>query len=310
MKHAGKYIFGPVPSRRLGLSLGVDIVPSKVCTLSCIYCQLGKTTTQTIERKEYIAVEPVIAELKSRLAAQPRADFITLSGSGEPTLNVRLGEFIARIKSITDIPVAVLTNGTLFFDRSVRADCCLADVVLPSLDAADQATFRKINRPHADISVEKLVEGLCAFREEFAGRIWLEIFLVAGVNTDSRQILKIREAVEKIRPDKIQLNTAVRPTAEPGVSRLGAEELMKVAAMLGHNCEIIADSRLDRHAASARVGTEQVLSILKRRPCTLEDVCAGLGLQLDRAISCIRQLQRQSLVHTENRDGISFYRAE
>ena len=172
-----------MPSRRLGRSLGVDIVPRKVCTLDCVYCQVGRSTEITVERKEYVAIEPVISELKSRIAKGLQADFITISGSGEPTLNSRLGDLIGEIKKITNIPIAVLTNGTLFFDASVRADCAKADVVLPSLDAGDEATFQKINRPHKDISIEKLISGLCQFRREYKGQIWLEVFFIEGINT-------------------------------------------------------------------------------------------------------------------------------
>ncbi len=236
-----KYLYGPVPSRRLGLSLGVDIVSAKVCTLDCVYCQVGKTTEKTIERREFVAVEPVLAELKQRLAQGLKADFIAISGSGEPTLHSRLGEIIDGIKQITDIPLAVLTNGTLLYRQDVRADCAKADVVLPSLDAGDEQGFRKVNRPHKDISVGKLISGLCAFRNEFPGRIWLEVFLAEGLNTDTEQIAKIKDAVELIRPDKVQLNTAVRSTAEASVKRLDAGKLQAIAASLGANCEVVPD---------------------------------------------------------------------
>jgi len=191
-----KYLFGPVPSRRLGLSLGVDVVPFKVCTLDCIYCQLAKTTHRTIERKDYVPVESVLAELKDNLAQAIKADFITISGSGEPTLNSRLGELIDGIKKLTSIPVAILTNGTLLYRQDVRADCCCADVVLPSLDAADEQTFQKINRPHPELSIKKLIEGLCTFRDEYAGQIALEVFLIDGFNTDTEQIAKIKDGVK------------------------------------------------------------------------------------------------------------------
>jgi len=228
-----KYLYGPVPSRRLGYSLGVDIVPIKACTLDCIYCQLGRTANKTIERRDYVPGEAVLAELKEKLAEGLTADFITISGSGEPTLNSQLGELIDGIKKITDIPVAILTNGTLLHRQDVRADCARADVVVPSLDAADEQTFQKVNRPHRDISIEKLISGLQTFRNEFAGRIWLEVFFVEDFNTDAEQIAKIKNAIEQIRPDKVQLNTAVRPTAEPGVKRLDAKKLRAIAAQLG-----------------------------------------------------------------------------
>ncbi len=187
-----KYLYGPVPSRRLGRSLGIDIVPLKVCTLDCVYCQLGRSSEKTTRRREYVPIDAVIEELAEKISNGLDADFITIAGSGEPTLNSGLGKLLKAASDITDIPLTVLTNGTLFYREDVRADCAQADVVMPSLDAGDEPTFRKINRPHRDISIEKLVSGLCALREEFAGRIWLEVFLVDGMNTDTGQIAEIK----------------------------------------------------------------------------------------------------------------------
>ena len=304
-----KHLFGPVPSRRLGLSLGVDIVPLKVCTLDCVYCQLGKTSAKTIERKEYAPVGPVLAELKERLAERVKPDFITISGSGEPTLNSKLGEIIDGIRKITDIPIAILTNGTLLCREDVRKDCAKADVVMPSLDAGDDECFRKINRPHKDISIESLIEGLCEFRREFAGQIWLEVFFVEGLNTDAGQIAKIKTAIEQIRPDKVQLNTAVRPTAEPEIKRVTAENLQNITAQLGENCEVIADFSPQRHRKHLEGKAEYVLSILKRRPCSLDDICAGLGIRQDEALKWIDHFQKQGIVRTYTKDGIVFFKA-
>jgi wyosine [tRNA(Phe)-imidazoG37] synthetase (radical SAM superfamily) len=304
-----KYLYGPVPSRRLGLSLGVDIMPFKVCTLDCIYCQLGKTSEKTIERKHYFDVEVVLAELREKLVEGLGADFITIGGSGEPTLNAGLGRLIEGIKKITNIPVAVLTNGTLLTDKTVRADCARADVVVPSLDAGDEQTFRKINRPHKDISIENLIAGLCAFRNEFTGQMWLEVFFIEGFNTDSEQIGKIRDAIELIRPDKVQLNTAVRPAAEPGVKRLAAEKLQAIAKELGEKCEVVADFSRERYTGDIERKAEDVLSMLKRRPCSLNDICSGLGIGRNEALKYVGHFQQQGLVHTEEKDGIIFFKA-
>jgi len=304
-----KYLYGPVPSRRLGRSLGVDIVPFKVCTLDCIYCQLGRTTEKTIERKDYVPVEAVLAELKSRLAEGLQADFITISGSGEPTLNSRLGELIDGIKEATNIPAAILTNGTLLYREDVRADCARADVVVPSLDAGDEQTFRKINRPHRDISIEKLIAGLCAFRDGFSGQIWLEIFFIEGVNTDSEAIGKIKDAIKRIRPDKIQLNTAVRPTAVVGVKRLDAEKLQVIAEKLGEKCEVVADFSPGWRGKHFEGKAEDVLSMLKRRPCSLNDICSGLGIVRNEALKYITHLQQQGVIGSEQKDGTTFFKA-
>ena len=308
MASGKKYFYGPVPSRRLGRSYGVDIVPFKVCTIDCVYCQLGKTTDRTIKRKDYGPIEPILAELRETLAEGLEADFITIAGSGEPTLNSRLGELIDGIKKITDIPVAIITNGTLLYKEDVRADCAKADVVMPSLDAGDEQTFQKVNRPHRDISIENLISGLCAFREEFAGRIWLEVFFVEGLNTEDEQIAKIRDAIELIRPDKIQLNTAVRPTAEAGIKRLDAERLQAIAARLGPKCEVVADFSLSHHGRGLENKAEDVLSILKRRPCSLNDICSGLGIGRNEALKYVTGLQHKGIIHSEKKDGRIFFK--
>jgi wyosine [tRNA(Phe)-imidazoG37] synthetase (radical SAM superfamily) len=316
-----KYLYGPVPSRRLGRSYGIDIVPVKTCTLDCIYCQLGKTIETTVERRDYVPVEPVLAELREALVESSEIDFITIAGSGEPTLNSRLGQIIDGIKKVTNIPVAILTNGTLLCKQDVRADCAKADVVMPSLDAGDEQTFQKINRPHRDISVENVISGLCAFREEFAGQIWLEVFFVEAINTGAGQIARIKDAIERISPDKVQLNTAVRPTADPNIMRLGAEKLQDIAARLGPNCEVVADFSPARdkltisraqdafgpHFAVSRQ-TEALLSMLKRRPCSLNDICAGLGISHNEASDYISDLQHRGVIHSEEKDGRVFYK--
>jgi len=303
------YLFGPVPSRRLGLSLGVDIVPLKTCTLDCVYCQLAETTEKTVIRKEYVTVESVLNQLKQRLSNGLQADFITFSGSGEPTLNANLGEFIERIKEITNIPVAILTNGTLLYLPDVRADCAKADVVLPSLDAPDEQTFQKINRPHTDISFKNLVSGLCQFRKDFAGRIWLEVFLLEGINTSHRQIKKIADIIKKICPDKIQLNTAVRPPKDTTVKKVENEKLQQIAKLLGPKCEVVADFSTLSHQKNLQTKAEYVLSILKRRPCSLEDICAGLSIHQAEALKYISHFKHQGIIISEQKDGRLFFRA-
>jgi len=309
-----KYLYGPVPSRRLGLSLGVDIVPFKICTLDCIYCQLGRTTEKSTERKDFIDIEAVLAELRERLSEGIQADFITIGGSGEPTLNSQLGELIDGIRGITDIPIALLTNGTLLYRPDVRRECAKADVVLPSLDAGDEQGFQKVNRPHEDIDLGKLVSGLCAFRKEFSGQIWLEVFLVDGLNTNPEQIAKIKDAIERIRPDKVQLNTAVRPTADTSARRPDSEKLRDIANQLGEGCEVVADFSPQRSGKGLENGAEQrkmasLLSMLKRRPCSLNDICSGLGMHKNEALKYISHFQQQGVVSSEEKGGITFFKA-
>ena len=317
-----KFLYGPVPSRRLGLSYGIDVVPFKVCTLDCVYCQLGRTTIKTTERKDYIPIESVLIELKEAISENKKADYITLAGSGEPTLHAHLGSLIVGIKEITNTAIAILTNGTLLHREDVRADCAKADVVMPSLDAGDQQTFRRINRPHDNISIEKLVSGLCAFRDEFAGQIWLEVFFVEGTNTDAEQIAGIKDAIQLIRPDKVHLNTAVRPTADPGIERLDPERLRAIAAGLGPGCEVIADfshapgGRLPKRGTEDILGsgfeirrkTEALFSMLKRRPCSLDDICSGLGVGRNEALKYISDLQHRGVIQSERKDGSVFFK--
>ena len=319
-----KYLYGPVPSRRLGLSYGIDIVPFKTCTLDCVYCQLGRTTERTTEREDFGPVEPVLAELRDAMAKGVKADFVTIGGSGEPTLHIRLGELIDGIKQITDLPVALLTNGTLFYRCDVRADCARVDVVMPSLDAGDERTFQKIDRPEPTISIEKVISGLCAFRKEFSRQIWLEIFLVRSINTGPSEIANLKDAIGRIRPDKVQLNTAVRPTADPDVGRLDAEELAQIAAQLGPSCEVVADfSRMgDEQADAADSGVElklhspgvdemerSLLSMLKRRPCSLDDISAGLSMSRSEASRYVAELQNRGLIQGEGRGERIFFKS-
>ena len=316
------YLYGPVPSRRLGLSFGVDIVPLKICTLDCIYCQLGKTAQTTIERKDYIPIEPVLAEIKEALAEGLEANYITLAGSGEPTLNSQLGELIDGIKKLTNIPIAILTNGTLLFRADVRADCSKADVVMPSLDAVDEKTFQRINRPNSVISIEKLISGLCALRKEFPGQIWLEIFIVEGINTSPDHIAGIKDVIELINPDKVHLNTAVRPTADPNIVRLSAEKLQDIAAQLGPKCEVIADfspaysykhnqsnpKDMLGHHPVINLEAQALLSMLKRRPCSLNDICTSLGISHNEAQKHVSDLKGRGIIQSDEKDGIVFFR--
>ncbi len=301
------YTYGPVPSRRLGLSLGVDIVPPKICTLDCVYCQLGRTATSSTTRADFVDISAVLAEIEAKLKAGLKTDYITLGGSGEPTLNSRLGDLIDAVRRLTDIPVAILTNGTLLYRADVRAECAKADVVAPSLDAGDEAVFHAVNRPNPDITIEKLVSGMEQFRREFQGRIWLEVFLIAGVNTDDEQIEKIKRLIDRIRPDKVHLNTAVRPPAEPDVRAVPREMLDEIAERIGGICEVIGEAPVgsrDRHETRAEA---DVVSVLKRRPCTLEDICAGLGMTRHEAAKHIGHLQGVGRVRSESRGDVIYF---
>jgi len=303
---AGNYVFGPVPSRRLGLSLGVDIVPMKSCTLDCVYCQLGRSSDLTAERKRYVDIDEVVRQLRARIENGPRPDHITISGSGEPTLHIELGQLVGKIKEFTAIPVAIMTNGTLLWDSQVRQNCLGADVVLPSLDAGDGPTFVKINRPHESLHFDTIIEGLIQFRKEYLGQIWLEIFIIEGINTDFEQLKRFGQLIDMIKPDKVQLNTAVRPTTEKGIAAVSFEKLQEVAGVIGHNSEIIADfSKPTNHKAVS--SPEAVMEMLERRPCSVEDIAAGLNISSETAIGYVSQLLQADMVQAQSMGTKTYY---
>lgn len=302
-----KYIFGPVPSRRLGRSLGVDIVGLKTCTQNCIYCQLGVNGVTTTERKAYVDVDLVAAELKDKLACGLEADFITISGSGEPTLNSDIGRLIDRIKAMTDIPVAVITNGTLLEDPKVRADVSRADAVMPSLDAGDDDTFRAMNCPHAGLTFKSLVDGLAAFRAEYKGQIWLEVFFCEGVNTSDEQVQKIARVIAGISPDKVQLNTAVRPTADKSAKAVSQEKLSAIAAKIGFGCEIIAGFPETAAHKAGNADVDRVADMLKRRPCSIKGMSQSLNVSGSSVEQAVASLESKGLVETEEKGGVVFY---
>ena len=304
-----KYIFGPVPSRRLGLSLGVDLVPLKVCTQDCVYCQVGRTTDSRIGRGDFVPVDEVLAELKLVLPQVPRPDYVTMSGSGEPTLNVRLGEVIDGVRLLTDGAVAIITNGTLLSEADVRRDCAKADLVLPSLDAGDEATFQTINRPARGLTLAGLVNGLVAFRHGFSGQMWLEVFLVAGRNDSDEQVEKIGKLIEQINPDRVHLNTATRPTADAEVRPVAADRLAEIAATLGERAEVVAGFKAHHAPGQSRITDRQVLAMIRRRPVTAEDIAAGLGAHPNEVAKAVGHLLESGAIRRTDRGGLVYFEA-
>jgi wyosine [tRNA(Phe)-imidazoG37] synthetase (radical SAM superfamily) len=292
-----EHIFGPVLSRRLGFSLGVDLVPFKTCTLDCVYCQVGETTDKTIERREYISLNSVIPEIKDSLTQHQKIDYITLSGSGEPTLNIKLGEIITAIKGMTDIPVAVITNGTLLHLESVREELLAADLVVPSLDAVSQEVFCKINRPHKSLEVSEMIAGLKRFRDAFSGEIRLEIMLVKGLNDMPKEIEKIKSVISSIECNKIQLNTTVRPVADKVIEPLGREDLERIKKILGERCELIAAFDENQHTVKTNI-SEKIIDIIKRRPLNLSDISDFLGIPEERTTKYLSLLQQQGKIES------------
>jgi len=303
-----RHLYGPVPSRRLGRSLGIDLVPHKICTYDCIYCQIGKTTKKTLLRKEYVPEKEVLEEVKTfLLKGSSSIDYLSLSGSGEPTLHSKIRSIIKGIKEITTIPVAVITNGSLLCEREVREDLLQADVVLPSLDAVSPEIFMKINRSHKKLSIERVIEGMVEFRKIYKGQIWLEILFCKGVNDGQDELLKMKSAIDRIRPDRIHLNTVVRPPSEEWVVPLSQMEMEEIQAFFGERASII--SEFDRHPSSVmeRDIKEEILKILRRRPLSLSDLSKGMGIRQSELDKYIKPMVQEGKIRArEFRDSIYY----
>ena len=291
-----RFVYGPVASRRLGFSLGVDIIPFKTCTLDCVYCQLGPTLKTTVRRRSFFPPREILAQVRAALRSGQRIDVITFSGSGEPTLNKDLGDLIRAIKRMTRIPVVVLTNGTLLTRRDVRRDLLAADVVVPSLDAAASGLFRRVNRPSSSLSGPAIVDGLARFRDEYGGEIRLEIMLVKGLNDSPAAMAALRAALARVRPDRIELNTVVRPPADARAVPLGRAGLRKVRATLGPRAEIVASFARRKQSPAAGELERAVLATVRRRPQTAEDVAMALGRHRDEVLKALAALLGRGLI--------------
>lgn len=301
------HIFGPVPSRRLGRSLGVDLIPAKTCTFDCIYCQIGRTDAKTVRRDEFVPLDEVLAELLHALSNNTKPDYITLAGSGEPTLYNRLGELIDRIHELTDVPVAILTNGSQFCDPQLREEVGRADLIVPSLDAGDEKTFLLINRPADTIGFEQYVSGLRDFCKRFGSKVWLEVFLLSGVNASDEQVSKIAAIARDLRVARIQLNTAVRPTAEIHARPIDENRLRELARMFQPPAEVVADFSKTDSAGAFEVTSEMILQMLRRRPCTLEDIAAGLNANPVEIGKTLDRISRTDRIKTQRRQGRLYY---
>ena len=318
-----KYLFGPVYSRRLGHSLGIDLLPPKICTLNCVYCEVGPTTELTCERKEYVPTEEILKEIDQVLeqgtSGQP-IDVFTLTAMGEPTLHTGIGKIIAYLKSKTDKPVAVLTNGTLFFDPKVRAELSAADIVIPSLDAARQESFERVNQPATMVNLEQVIEGLALFRREFRGELWLEILLVRDMNDSLEDLVALQQAVRKINPTRIQLNTVARPPMDDRARPVTREKMEQAAAMLADGYAGRIDILIDfqaigkkrdgngKQARKQQALVEEIAAMLQRRPCPLEEIDKALHVQdLDLTRECVQMLVDTGRIEKIAHDDKEFY---
>jgi wyosine [tRNA(Phe)-imidazoG37] synthetase (radical SAM superfamily) len=301
-----KYLFGPVPSRRFGRSLGIDLLPRKTCTYDCIFCQVGPTTTRTLSREDYAPVDEVTREVLQWVKEDGAADYLTLAGSGEPTLHRRFGEVIRFLRDNSSIPVALLTNGSLLHLPEVRAAAARASVLKTSLSAWDDDSFQYLNRPCAGITFDRVLEGQRAFRDEFEGRLWLEVFVVANVNASPSAVRKIAELAKNIRPDRIHLNTIARPPTQPFAEAVSPRKMATLASLFTPPAEIVL-AREHSISEQREADAATVLDMLRRRPCTAEDVKTAFGLSAETAAAQIEELVEAGSVRAEKREGGVYY---
>ena len=303
------YIFGPVPSRRLGRSLGIDVIPPKTCSFDCIYCESGPTTHLSVRREDFADPSDVLTELSAFLSLHPNAtDVLTLSSGGEPTLYLGLGELIASIKkAYPRFPLIVLTNGSLLWDPQVRRSLLKADRVVPSLDAVTASVFRDISRPHPSLEPGQIIEGIRAFREEYKGQLHVEIALVSGVNDNIGELSALARAIEPLGPDKIELNTVVRPPARAGTRGLTDAEMVRAASFFSSlKTEIVGVFASEtRDCCSNDIGT-RIVETVERRPCTIAELAASLGVSEKRVELESRRLQEEGKVRTLDFSGKLF----
>jgi len=295
------------------MSLGVDLVPKKVCSLDCVYCEVGQTTKLTTERKEYIRYPGIIKELNDYFSNNPDPDYITFSGSGEPTLNSRIGDIITFVKEKKPhIPIAVLTNGTLLNDKQVRRELLEANVVLPSLDVATNATFQKINRPESNLSITQYIQGLVDFRNEYQGEIWLEILIIPGINDNLRDLIALKKAIIRIQANRIQLNTLDRPGAVSDIRSASLFELKQIVKFWNlDNVEIIAAASKRKNLKAYRKDTaEAILETISRRPCTIDDLQDILGLHINEINKYLDALEGEGKIQPQWQERGLFYHSQ
>ncbi|NLI69366.1 MAG: radical SAM protein [Firmicutes bacterium] len=305
-----QHLFGPVPSRRLGLSLGIDLVPFKTCSLNCVYCECGRTTDLTMTRKEYVPVAAVLAELDHYLKSDPELDYITFAGSGEPMLHEHIDRVVDHIKErYPQYPLCLLTNGTLFSSARARDQINQIDLIVPSLDAASEEVFRKLNRPHPDLDCKDVISGLVSLRHEYRGEICMEVFIVPGLNDTDEELAAIKKALEKINPDRIQLGTLDRPGTEAWVKEAAPNRMLEIAEQLGCEAELIEEEpSLAKTPAFDTGYADTILQTLQRRPCTVEDLSRIIGARPAEVQKYLRQLLSAGLVEMERQKRGVFIR--
>ncbi len=304
-----RYLFGPVASRRLGRSLGIDLTPGRQCSFDCVFCETGRTCDVTTGRRAFVSADAVIGELRAWLAAGGTADVITLAGSGEPTLHTGFGAVIDAVHAACQIPVALLTNGALLSDPAVRVAAGRADLVKVSLSAWDDASLAALNRPAEGLQFTTLIKGLRAFSAVYNGRLWVETILVRGINDAPEQVARIAALAGDLHPEKVQLNTVIRPPADAGMEAVPPSELERLAALFVPPAEVIGLPPAAMGDAREGPDAGALVAVLGRRPCTAEDLAAGLGLEADVVRTWLDDLLAAAAIRREEQDGRIYYRA-
>ncbi len=307
-----KYVFGPVPSRRLGQSLGIDTIPLKTCNWNCVYCQLGRTRPVTNERRDYFPPKEILAEVKAAVSAHSpgEIDWVTFVGSGEPLLHASTGWLIRNVKTISNLPVAVITNGSLLYLPEVRQELAEADAVLPSLDAGSAELYRKINRPHPEVTFQRLIDGLVAFRKEYLGKLWVEVMLVRGVNDTPGALRSIADTLQSIQPDAVHINLPSRPPVETWVQPPDQEGLMRALAILGNIAEVVhpAEGSFDMSGYENLV--DAVIAIITRHPMRQEELESTLAsFSPGHVKEALGKLVASGRAQVVERLGVSFWSA-
>ena len=300
------HVFGPVPSRRLGLSMGIDLIPAKTCTYDCLYCQVGRTTSKILDPQAFVPVGDVIAELEKRLQ-KSAPDVITLAGSGEPTLYSEIDKLISSIKEITKTDLVLLTNGALLFRHEVRKRVLEADIIMPTLTTTSDKTFKRIHRPHPGLSLDAVLEGLETLRQDFKGRLFLEVVLLAGINDTEKEIEGLKQAIERIDPDKIQLNTVVRPPADQGAISVDRKRLEDIKIYFGEKAEIVAGGPKLGESVEEQSLIRTLLDMAARRPLRSVDISCALNLSMADVESLVKGLLIKGYLRSQEDGGEVYY---
>ncbi len=306
------YVFGPVPTRRLGQSLGIDPVPLKTCNWNCVYCQLGRSRPMVNERKDFFPADEILSEVENALLSHPpgEIDWVTFVGSGETTLYASLGWLIREVKKLTRLPVAVITNGSLLYLPEVRQEILTADAVLPSLDAGTSELYQHINRPYPALSFESFLDGLITFSEEYQGNLWVEVMLVKDLNDTEDQLNKIASVLKRIKPDEVHIMQPTRPPVETWVKPTDEEGLIRALAILGDTARIIDPASGSYDLSGAKTLVEAVVGIVTRHPMREDELVETLKNWTTGDVKkTLSTLAKSGELQVVERNGVRFWSA-